>query len=73
MTSRPGTTRRRLPTSPFAVEEAAPAVEYDVDDRVTHDRFGMGRVQSTEFPTWVTARFSCGLVRVLNNSKLSKI
>ena len=73
METRPGTTRRRLSTSPFTVEEPAPAAEYEPDDRVTHDRFGMGTVVSTEFPTWVTVRFSCGLVRVANNAKLSKI
>lgn len=40
--------RRHLPTSPFR-NPAAPAVtEFAVDDRVTHDRYGMGRVVGVE-------------------------
>lgn len=36
--------RRHLPTSPFN-DQPAPVIErFSVDDRVTHDRHGLGRV-----------------------------
>ncbi|GAB7193462.1 hypothetical protein NUM3379_41720 [Kineococcus sp. NUM-3379] len=73
MESRPGTTRRHLATSPFKpITHAAPA-EYAADDRVTHDRFGLGTVVSTEGSSFVTVRFTVGLVRVANNDKLQKL
>ena len=42
-------TRRFLPTSPFNAPPAAPpAVQYVVQDQVTHDKYGLGRVMSIE-------------------------
>jgi hypothetical protein len=41
--------RRQLPGSPFKVPEvAAPAECYSVDDRVTHDTYGLGTVVGVE-------------------------
>jgi hypothetical protein len=42
----PSAPRRRLPTSPFKDEIPPPLEVYEVDDRVSHDSFGMGRVVS---------------------------
>jgi len=42
-------TRRYLPTSPFNAPSAAPpAVQYVVQDQVTHDKYGLGRVIGVE-------------------------
>ncbi|MQY05812.1 hypothetical protein [Actinomadura macrotermitis] len=38
-------TKRHLPTSPFKAPEApAPLEVFAVDDRVSHDKYGLGRV-----------------------------
>ena len=43
------TTRRLLPTSPFAVPlPAPPAEQFAVEDQVTHDKYGLGRVIGVE-------------------------
>ncbi|MDN5789744.1 MAG: hypothetical protein L0H25_02585 [Micrococcales bacterium] len=45
-TSRSASRRRHLSSSPFA-EQAPPDVEcFDVGDRVTHDKHGLGRIIS---------------------------
>ena len=37
--------RRYLPTSPFKPPpESHPAEQYELDDLVTHDKYGLGRV-----------------------------
>jgi hypothetical protein len=37
--------RRHLPTSPFKPPPAAPpAKTFEPDDRVTHDKYGLGRI-----------------------------
>jgi hypothetical protein len=42
-------TRRFLPTSPFNAPPAAPpAVQFAVQDQVTHDKYGLGRVIGVE-------------------------
>jgi hypothetical protein len=44
-----GATRRFLPTSPFNNMPASPPVErFDVQDQVTHDSYGLGRVLQVE-------------------------
>jgi hypothetical protein len=50
MTSFRARPRRHLPGSPFNVPEPAePPVEtYAVNDRVTHDKYGLGTVTSVE-------------------------
>jgi len=41
--------RRHLPTSPFKPPPPAPPVKvFDVADRVTHDKYGLGRVVEVE-------------------------
>ncbi|MBT2207850.1 MULTISPECIES: hypothetical protein [Actinomadura] len=41
--------RRHLPTSPFKPPPPAPpAKEFAVEDRVTHDKYGLGRVVEVE-------------------------
>ena len=42
-------TRRLLPTSPFGVPPLAPPAEqFAVEDQVTHDKYGLGRVIDVE-------------------------
>ncbi|GAA1956099.1 hypothetical protein [Kitasatospora viridis] len=40
--------RRHLPTSPFKAPVETPLKRFAVDDRVTHDSFGLGRVVAVE-------------------------
>ncbi|WP_030244786.1 hypothetical protein [Streptomyces sp. NRRL S-350] len=40
--------RRPLPTSPFKARVEAPRKHFAVGDRVTHDRFGLGRAIAVE-------------------------
>lgn len=60
-TSRP---RKRPPGSPFRDPVAKPVKVFEVDDRVTHDRCGLGRVVSVEENVAVTVAFSDRTVRV---------
>lgn len=51
-------TRRHLPTSPFAPPPAPPPVErFAIDDRVNHDKFGLGVVIGVEGEIAVTVDF----------------
>ncbi len=66
--------RPRHPTSPFQGDPPPPAAEqYAADDRVTHDRYGLGRVLSTEGEAWVIVRFGTDVIRVANGPKLAKL
>lgn len=67
MVTSSGTSRPRSSSSPFA-PEAAPVIEkFEVDDRVCHDSFGLGRIVSvdgkgarvdfTSQTVWVTSPF----------------
>ncbi|MFG2907007.1 hypothetical protein ACGF13_18320 [Kitasatospora sp. NPDC048286] len=40
--------RRPLPNSPFKAPPQAPRKHFAVGDRVTHDRYGLGRVVGVE-------------------------
>ncbi|MEV4558145.1 hypothetical protein AB0K51_14295 [Kitasatospora sp. NPDC049285] len=40
--------RAHLPTSPFTARREAPRKHFTLGDRVTHDRFGLGRVIGVE-------------------------
>jgi hypothetical protein len=65
---------RRLPTSPFNREPEEPAVAevYAVDDRVTHDKYGLGTVVSVDDDREVVVNFGTGTCRIaLPNRKLS--
>jgi hypothetical protein len=68
-------TRRILPTSPFAPPPAAPPAErYAVEDQVTHDAYGLGRVIGVEPDIAVAVDFGSRRVRiVLPCAKLTKL
>ncbi|MBC6462202.1 hypothetical protein [Actinomadura sp. HBU206391] len=52
------TTRRQLPGSPFNVPSVAPPVKvFALDDRVTHDKYGLGRVIGVEDDSAVLVDF----------------
>jgi hypothetical protein len=44
-------TRRHLPTSPFAPPVVPPVGQFAVQDQVTHDKYGLGRVIGIEDDT----------------------
>ncbi|HWG61803.1 MAG TPA: hypothetical protein VG253_08835 [Streptosporangiaceae bacterium] len=57
-------TRRYLPGSPFNNQPAPPPVEeFEVQDLVTHDRYGLGRVVGLE-ETAVLVNFESAQVRI---------
>lgn len=59
-------TRRLLPTSPFNARPAAPpADQFAVQDQVTHDTHGLGRVISVEDDTALVIDFGSGPERIL--------
>ncbi|WP_432491377.1 hypothetical protein [Kineococcus gypseus] len=74
MTPRASATRRHLPTSPFQpAPPRPPAEQFAPDDRVTHDRYGLGTVLSAETEEWITVRFSSGEVLSVSGTKLNKL
>jgi len=63
-----------LPTSPFAPPPVLPAEEFAVEDQVTHDKYGLGRVTSVEADTSLIIDFgSCRVRVVMPCAKLSKL
>jgi hypothetical protein len=68
-------TRRFLPTSPFKEPPAAPPAEqFAVQDQVTHDKYGLGRVMSVEGDTAVVIDFGAQQVRITTPcAKLTKL
>ena len=51
MNSASARNRRYLPSSPFKPPpEAPPAEQYELDDMVTHEKYGLGRVILVEVP-----------------------
>jgi hypothetical protein len=68
-------TRRLLPTSPFKPPPAAPPAEqFAVQDQVTHEKYGLGRVTSVEDDTAVTIDFGTHRVRITTPCvKLTKL
>jgi hypothetical protein len=57
--------RRYLPTSPFKPPPEAPPVErYELQDLVTHDRYGLGRVILVEGDAAVVVDFAPRKVRI---------
>lgn len=57
--------RRYLPTSPFKPPPEDPPPEvYELDDLVTHDKYGLGRVISVEGDVSVVVDFSNRKVRI---------
>lgn len=72
-TSRSGPQRRHLPSSPFK-PEAVPEVEtFHLNDRVSHQSYGLGRVVGTEKAA-VTVNFSTRTLRIVSPfHKLEKL
>ncbi|MED7924580.1 hypothetical protein SMD20_10075 [Nonomuraea sp. LP-02] len=70
------TVRRRPPGSPFSTPEipAPPVEEYAVGDRVSHDKYGLGRVLAVEQDVAVLIDFGTATYRVpAPNAKLVKL
>jgi hypothetical protein len=66
MKSTRAATRRYLPGSPFQAPPAGPPVEqFEVDDRVSHDQYGLGTVVGVETGVAVVVDFGARRVRVL--------
>jgi hypothetical protein len=58
-------TRRLLPTSPFKpAPPALPAEQFAVQDLVTHDEYGLGRVVSIEDETALVVDFGTHQLRI---------
>jgi hypothetical protein len=65
--------RRILAHSPFKPQPAAEVPVFEVDDRVTHDRYGVGRVSQVT-ASEVTVDFGANKIRVRTPyTKLFKI
>lgn len=75
MSPRPTAARRVLATSPFNRAATADIVIYEVDDWVSHDRYGLGRVVGGQPGIDVVADFrGGGVLRItLPSTKLAKI
>lgn len=75
MRSLPAGARRHLPTSPFAPPSPpAPVEHYAVQDLVTHDKYGLGRVLAVEEGTAVIIDFGEQKVRIpAPYTKLTKL
>lgn len=65
MTTRSGATRRHLASSPFKPEPEPVIETFEVEDRVSHDSYGVGRVVSTESGA-VTVDFGSKTVRIVS-------
>jgi hypothetical protein len=71
----PAGARRHLATSPFSPPDPEPPAErFAVDDRVTHDKYGLGTVTGVEDGIALTIDFGSQVHRILTPSaKLSKL
>jgi hypothetical protein len=67
--------RRFLPASPFNALPADPPVEqFTVRDRVTHDKYGLGRIIQVEDDTAVIVDFGARKIRILSPyARLTKL
>jgi hypothetical protein len=66
MNSASARNRRYLPPSPFKPPPDDPPVEqFELDDLVTHDKYGLGRVILVEGDTAVVVDFAPRKVRIL--------
>jgi hypothetical protein len=57
--------RRYLPSSPFKPLPEAPVEQYVLDDLVTHDKYGLGRVILVEGDAAVVVDFAPRRVRIV--------
>ncbi len=67
--------RRYLPSSPFNnLPPARPVEQYAMDDQVTHDRYGLGRVVGVEEDVAVLVDFGPQQARITTPfTKLTKL
>jgi hypothetical protein len=73
MTTSPGAQRRRLSSSPFQPDPEPTIEQYAVDDRVSHDSYGLGRVTATD-AGGVTVDFRTHTVRITTPfAKMAKL
>jgi hypothetical protein len=63
MTSRPGSQRRHLATSPFKPRIEPEIQRFELDDRVSHQSYGLGRVVGKESAA-VTVNFGTCTLRI---------
>jgi hypothetical protein len=75
MSPYPAGPRRHLATSPFnAPDPEPPAERFAVDDKVTHDKYGLGTVTGVEEGTALLIDFGSHVQRIPTPSaKLSKL
>ncbi len=67
-------TRRHLPTSPFAPPVVLPVGQFAMQDRVTHDKYGLGRVIGVEDDTALVIDFGSRHVRIMTPfAKLTRL
>jgi hypothetical protein len=74
MSSKSAAPRRVLPRSPFANAPVAEVPTYTADDRVCHDRHGLGRIVKVETES-VVVDFGAGNLRRVprSSAKLTKL
>jgi hypothetical protein len=73
MKPRSAAQRRHLASSPFQPEPEKVVERFSVDDRVSHDTYGLGRVVSDE-TTAITVDFGSTVVRIVTPfHKLEKL
>lgn len=67
--------RRHLATSPFhAPDPEPPAERFEVDDKVTHDKYGLGTVTAVEEGIALLIDFGSHVQRIMTPSaKLTKL
>lgn len=66
--------RRSLATSPFKPKPEPVIERFSVEDRVTHDQYGLGRVISAEDDVAVTVHFGSREMRLVSPfAKLTKL
>ncbi|MDQ4084254.1 MAG: hypothetical protein M3165_00400 [Actinomycetota bacterium] len=75
MKPRSAASRRHLSASPFNNPPATPDIEtFAVRDRVSHDKYGLGRVVEVQDETAVIVEFGSERVRIMSPfSKLTKL
>ena len=73
--ARAAASRRYLPTSPFKPPPEPPPVErYVLDDLVTHDKYGLGRIILVEGDSAVVVDFAPRRIRIMAPfAKMSKL
>ncbi|MEU5880026.1 hypothetical protein [Spirillospora sp. NPDC047279] len=70
----PRAPRKHLPTSPFSPPVAPVIEQYALDDRVTHDKYGLGRIIGVEQNVAVIVDFGQQKVHIkAPYPKLSKL